>query len=134
MYDKYLIVGEEFKNIVEDGKVTGFQIGERLPYYRGVVLSLVGDTDLSVDGEHYSPDKISVTLGEKTYKLRDLENEADDRWEFGDVGILKVEKPGGLEPGEHGPGPLDLILGGGEYLVQDVKLTRVDRGFAVEAQ
>jgi hypothetical protein len=41
MYDQYVIVGEEFKNVIRDGKVVGFQIGERLPYYRGVVLSFL---------------------------------------------------------------------------------------------
>ena len=101
MFDKYMIVGDEFKNVVEDGKVTGFQIGERLPYYRGVVLSLVGETDLVVDGERIPPDDITLALGGKTYKLTDLQNETEDKWEFGDVGILKVAKPGGLKPGEH---------------------------------
>jgi hypothetical protein len=101
MFDKYIIVGEEFKNVKKDGEVTGFQIGERLPYYRGVVLSIIGPTDLVVDGERYSPDRITVTLHGNTYKLNDLEDHTDDRWEFGEVGILTVEKPGGLPPGEH---------------------------------
>jgi len=101
MFDKYMIVGEEFKNVEQDGKVTGFQIGERLPYYRGVVLSIIGPTDLAVDGEHYSPDQMTVTLHGKTYRLNELEDITDDRWEFGEVGILTVEKPGGLAPGEH---------------------------------
>jgi hypothetical protein len=118
MYDKYMIVGEEFKNTVENGKVTGFQIGERLPYYRGVVLSLIGDTDLVVDGERIRPEDISLALGDKTYKLTDLKNETEDKWEFGDVGILKVAKPGGLNPGEH---KIDLR--------QHVKISYVPVGF-----
>ena len=101
MFDKYMIVGEEFKNVEKDGKVVGFQVGERLPYYRGIVLSVIGQTDLAVDGEHYSPDQISVTIHGNTYRLSDLENQISDRWEFGEVGILTVDKPGGLEPGEH---------------------------------
>ena len=35
MYDKYLIVGEAFRNVARDGRLTGFQLGLRLPYYRG---------------------------------------------------------------------------------------------------
>jgi hypothetical protein len=101
MFDKYIIVGDEFKNVKEDGTVTGFQIGERLPYYRGVFLALVGKTDLAVDGEHFSPDQITVTLHGNTYPLTDLAGIMDDRWEFGEVGILTVKKPGGLQPGEH---------------------------------
>jgi len=101
MFDKYMIVGEEFKNVEQDGKVTGFQIGERLPYYRGVVLSLLGDTDLSVDGEHFAPEQITLTLNGHSYQLSEIKNETDDKWEFGDVGILTISKPGGLAPGEH---------------------------------
>jgi len=101
MFDRYIIVGEEFKNVRKNGEVTGFQIGERLPYYRGVVLSIIGPNELVVDGERYSPDKISVTLHGKTYKWSELEDTINDRWEFGEVGIVTVEKPGGLPPGEH---------------------------------
>ena len=101
MFDKYIIVGDEFKNVTENGTVTGFQIGERLPYYRGVFLALVGKADLVVDGEHFSPDQITVTLHGNSYPLTELASIMDDRWEFGEVGILTVKKPGGLQPGEH---------------------------------
>jgi hypothetical protein len=101
MYDKYLIVGEAFKNVKEGGKVTGFQFGLRLPYYRGVVLSLVGDMVISVDGEKVPTEAMTVTVGGKTYPLSQLENEPVAKWEFGDIGILTVAKPGGLKPGEH---------------------------------
>ena len=101
MYDRYMIVSEEFKNVSENGVVIGFQLGLRLPYYRGVVLSLVGETDLSVDNEAYSPEQITVTLRGSTYQLTELENEPEVKWEFGETGILTVKKPGGLLPGEH---------------------------------
>ena len=118
MFDKYMIVGEEFKNVEKNGEVTGFQLGERLPYYRGITLSLVGTTDLVVDGERYSPDQISVTLHGNTYKLTELEDQTRDRWEFGEVGILTVAKPGGLEPGEHQV-----------QLTQQLKISYVPFGF-----
>jgi hypothetical protein len=101
MYDQYVIVGEEFKNVIRDGKVVGFQIGERLPYYRGVVLSLLGATKLTVDGELIHPEKILLTINGKTLPLTEVENEPVVKWEFGDVGILTVDKPGGLTPGKH---------------------------------
>jgi hypothetical protein len=101
MYDKYLIVGEEFKNVVEGGKITGFQFGLRLPYYRGVVCSLVGKTELTVDGEPVDYEKMFVTIGGRTIKMTELENEPVHKWEFGNIGIVKVDKPGGLKPGEH---------------------------------
>lgn len=101
MYDNYMIVGEEFKNVTRGGQVTGFQIGMRLPYYRGIVLSLIGNTDLIVDGEVIPREQMSVTISGKTFPLTELENEPVVKWEFSDVGILTVEKPGGLPPGEH---------------------------------
>lgn len=101
MYDKYLIVGEAFKNVEEGGKVTGFQLGLRLPYYRGVVLSLVGEMVIKVDGELVPVEDMSVTVGGKTLPVSQLENEPVAKWEFGEVGILTVKKPGGLKPGEH---------------------------------
>lgn len=101
MYDKYMIVGEEFKNVEQNGKVTGFQVGARLPYYRGVVLSILGPTDLRVDGEHFEPEDVTVTVHGNTYELAELQDQVEDRWEFGEVGILTVNKPGGLPPGQH---------------------------------
>jgi Domain of unknown function (DUF6379) len=101
MYDKYLIVGEAFRNVEKDGQLTGFQLGLRLPYYRGVVLSLVGETVLAVDGEKVPAEKMTVTVGGKTFPMTRLEDEPAAKWEFGEVGIVTVEKPGGLQPGEH---------------------------------
>ncbi len=101
MYDKYLIVGEHFKNVEESGNVTGFQLGMRLPYYRGVVLSLVGETIITVDGEEYGHEDMTLTLDGKDYPMSQLEEEPVEKWEFGDVGIVTIAKPGGLEPGEH---------------------------------
>ncbi|NUM44862.1 MAG: hypothetical protein HUU38_09145 [Anaerolineales bacterium] len=101
MYDHYMIVGEEFKNVSHEGQVTGFQVGMRLPYYRGIVLSLIGNTDLIVDGEAIPRERMSVTISGKTLPLSALENESVVKWEFGDVGVLTVDLPGGLQPGEH---------------------------------
>jgi len=118
MYDKYLIVGELFKNVVEAGKVTGYQFGLRLPYYRGVVLSLVGETSITVDGEKVPFESMSVTVHGKTYKMARLEDEPEEKWEFGDIGIVTVAKPGGLPVGEH---KIELM--------QHMKISYVPGGF-----
>jgi len=96
-----MIVEEEFKNISQGNKVTGFQIGMRIPYYRGVVLSLLDETRLTVDGELIPPEQIMLTISGKTLPLVHLEDDPVTKWEFGDVGILTVNKPGGLIAGEH---------------------------------
>jgi Domain of unknown function (DUF6379) len=101
MFDKYMIVGEEFRNVEKDGKVTGFQVGLRLPYYRGIVISLVDPPQLTVDGETIAPERATVTLHGNTYKLAEMEDQDVDRWEFGEVGIVTVKEPGGLKSGWH---------------------------------
>ena len=101
MFDKYMIVEDEIKNIEKDGKVVGYQLGVRLPYYRGVVLSLVGEMVLTVDGEKVPVEKMTLHMHGKAYPLNKLEEESEDKWEFGDVGIVSIEKAGGLKPGKH---------------------------------
>ena len=101
MFDKYMIVGKEFKNVRDGGDVTGWQLGLRLPYYRGVVLSLVGEMDISVDGVKVPVENMQVTVGGKTFPVKQLENEPVNKWEFGEVGLLTVTQPGGLKPGQH---------------------------------
>lgn len=101
MFDKYMIVEENFRNVEESGKVFGFQMGVRLPYYRGVVLSLVGEMDITVDGEKMPIEQMTLTLDGKSYPLSKLEDESVDKWEFGNIGILTITKPGGLKPGDH---------------------------------
>lgn len=101
MYDNFMIVGDEFRNVVANGEVVGYQLGMRLCYYRGIVLSLIDTIALKVDGEEIAQDALTVTVGGKTFPVSDLENQPVAKWEFGEVGILAVKKPGGLQPGEH---------------------------------
>jgi len=101
MFEKYIIVEKDTKNIVEDGKVTGFRVAVRVPYYRGLGISMIEDIQLNVDGKPIPSDNLLVELHGNTYSLKAMEKEADDRWEFGEVGYLKVLQPGGLPAGEH---------------------------------
>jgi hypothetical protein len=101
MFEKYIIVENETKNIEENGKITGFQVGARVPYYRGLGISMIEDIQLRVDDKPVEPENILVNLHGNSYTLKQMETEPDDRWEFGEVGILKVSHPGGLEQGKH---------------------------------
>ena len=49
--EREIIQSVGFRNLVEDGVVTGFQFKVRLPYYRGVFLSQLRTGDLIVDGQ-----------------------------------------------------------------------------------
>jgi hypothetical protein len=61
----------------------------------------VGETILVVDGEKVPLDKLTVTVGGRTFPMAGLEDEPVAKWEFGEVGIVTVDRPGGLQPGEH---------------------------------
>ena len=100
MYEQYIIHTKP-ENTVEEGVVTGFQVGAKAPYYRGLGISMVEDIQVTLDGNKVSPESIRVVLHGNTYTLKEMETEPDDRWEFGEVGTIKVLQPGGLTPGEH---------------------------------
>lgn len=101
MFEKYMIVEDQVKNIVENDKITGFQFGARLPYYRGVSLSMVEEIEVSLDGNVLPQDKVGITVHGNTYNLQQRENEMDDRWEMGEVATLTVHHNGGLSKGTH---------------------------------
>jgi hypothetical protein len=107
MYEKYMIVPEKAQKTEN-----GFQIGARLPYYRGVSLSMVEEIEISVDGETLPQNAVSITIDGKTYDLKQRESELTNRWEMGDVAILTVEKSDGLSKGEHSIGlKINLRIG-----------------------
>lgn len=79
----------------------GFEIGARLPYYRGVSLSMVEEIEVTLDGETLPQSDVAITVHGNTYTLEQRENETLDRWEMGEVATLSVSKAGDLPTGEH---------------------------------
>jgi hypothetical protein len=57
--------------------------------------------DVSVDGEKFPRDQITVTIGGKTYTQEAMTKIADVQWPVSEAAILTVAKPGGLKPGVH---------------------------------
>jgi hypothetical protein len=107
MFEKYMILENDVQNIVENGKITGFQFGARLPYYRGLGLSMVEDIGVKIDGQTIDSERINLSVHGNTYSLQQMETEANDRWEMGEVGHISVREDGGLSKGEH---QLNLML------------------------
>lgn len=101
MFEKYMICEHGFKNVAEAGEVTGFQFNARLPYYRGLGVSMVESLVVTVDARRYPREALRVTLHGNTYTLDEMETEYEDRWEFGEEGTVTVCQPGGLAPGLH---------------------------------
>src|SRR3974390_784302 len=101
MFDQYMICTDGFCNTREGGQVTGFQFGARLPYYRGLGLSMVEDIAITVEGNAVAKEDILFCVRGKSWTLAELESEASERWEMGEIATLKVRKAGGLAKGNH---------------------------------
>jgi hypothetical protein len=101
MFEKYMICEHDFRNVIEGGQVTGFQFKTRLPYYRGLGISMIENLAVTVDARRFPREALHITLHGNTYALDAMEQEYNDRWEFGEEGIVTVKLPGGLTPGLH---------------------------------
>jgi hypothetical protein len=96
MMDKLMIVEDSLENV--DG---GFAFLGRLPYYRGLGLSMIEDIQVTVDGEAMPRASVRFSVRGKTYTLDEMETVYDDRWNFGEKAKITVLKDGGLAPGPH---------------------------------
>ncbi len=101
MFDKYMICPETVRNVADGGRTVGFEFGARLPYYRGLGLSMVEDVAVTVDGKRIPRDRIRLTVSGRTYTLDELESEYQAVWEMGDIAVVRALVDGGLSPGEH---------------------------------
>jgi hypothetical protein len=92
-----------FRNVTEDGKVTGFAFEFKAQYYRGFTLSIVRDIQVNVDGKDYPREDIRFSVNGETFTLEEMRTtiDSDYRWEFGDYATVSVLTDGGLAKGEH---------------------------------
>ena len=101
MLDFPIIQGRGFRNVVEDGRVTGFSFQLRNPNYRGGAASMLDGIEVVVDGERI-PDHVPLwTLQGRTLTLDELRASTDVRWQLDEPATITVPKPGGLSVGVH---------------------------------
>ena len=100
MFDDKIIVPDSLERLTADG-AEGFALLARLPYYRGLGLSMVEDIGVTVDGEKVPRENIRFSVRGRTWTLDEMETEYGDRWNFGEKARILVKKPGGLHAGEH---------------------------------
>jgi hypothetical protein len=103
MFDKYLICTDGFHNVIsETGNIEGFELKIRIPYYRGVPLSVIDEIKVAVGGgmggeaEVYSNDQIRFTVASGSFMMSEMSTVATRRWNFDEDATLKIYKPGGL--------------------------------------
>ncbi len=99
MLDRNVIQGRGFRNVVDGGQVTGFQLQLRQPNYRGTAGSLLDGVEVVVDGERV-PDHVPLwTIQGRTLTLDELRASTDVRWQLDEPIVITVPKPGGLTAG-----------------------------------
>ena len=99
--EKQVIQSVGFRNIEENGEITGFQLKIRLPYYRGVYLSQIRPGHLIVDGESFGENEIMWRVNGEDYTYADLRANCKEHWHPMEPATLIVKKPGGLKQGFH---------------------------------
>lgn len=101
MLDRSVLQIRGFKNVIENGKITGFQFNIRSQDYRGMAGSQIDGIEVIVDGEKFE-DHIPIwTLQGKTYTIDQLRTSTDVRWALDEIATITVPKPGGLSVGVH---------------------------------
>ena len=103
MFDGYIFTENTLANVEVDGEVIGYEMRTRIPYYRGIPLSMVHDVEVEVDGAPVPREDIRFTAdgGEHWFTLAEMETVTFFRWEYADEATVRVLTPGGLPAGEH---------------------------------
>jgi hypothetical protein len=99
VFDQYIVCEENFR-VRDDGRPGGV-VEVRMPYYRGLRLSMVEAVDLTIDGHAVPPSRTTFTVHGNTYTFDRMPGVIDDRWEFGERAQLAFETDEPLSPGEH---------------------------------
>ena len=101
MFDGYIFTEGSLSNVELDGGVIGYEMRTRIPYYRGIPLSMVHDVEVEVDGAAVPREDIRFTAdgGAHWWTLAEMETVTTFRWEYEDEATVRVLAPGGLAPG-----------------------------------
>lgn len=99
MFDRYIVCENSLRRR-PDGRPGGV-VQVRMPYYRGLGLSMVEAVDLTLDGTPIPADRTTFTVHGATYSFADLPTTVDDRWEMGEPADLGFETDRPVEPGDH---------------------------------
>ncbi|MEV7976730.1 DUF6379 domain-containing protein [Streptomyces sp. NPDC086519] len=99
MFDKYIVCEDGFRTR-GDGRPGG-ELEVRMPYYRGLFLSMVEAVDLTLDERPVPAERTTFSVHGNTYTFAELPQVTDDRWEMGERAVLAFETDAPLAPGDH---------------------------------
>jgi len=101
MLEKQVIQSVGFRNTINDGNTTGFQLRVRLPYYRGIFLCQLRPGTLIVDGKRFEKEDIIWNIAGVDHKYEEMKNDTETHWSILEPAVLKVKLDGGLSQGYH---------------------------------
>lgn len=101
MNDSDIVKREDIQSVIVDGVGTGFNVKLKIPYYRGVSLSLIEDITVTYDDEVYTRDQLKFTVGGRTHTFAEMATISLLRWEFGEKATVFVPRIGGIALGFH---------------------------------
>ena len=96
MFDQYILCEEGFR-ATADGAV----VQVRMPYYRGLGLSMVEAVDLTFDGVRIPAEHTTLTVHGHTYSFAEMPGVTNDRWEMGEPAELAFTTDTPVTAGEH---------------------------------
>lgn len=96
MLETHMLNPDGYKNTDQ-----GFAFQMRVPYYRGITLSIIRNIQVAVDGVEYPREAVTITINGETFTLEEARTVISNRWLFGQFGEIGVKKEGGLAPGKH---------------------------------
>jgi hypothetical protein len=99
MFDKYIVCEDSLRTT--DAARTSAVVEVRMPYYRGLGLSMVEGVDLVVDGTPVPAAATTFAVHGRRYAMTELPTVFDDRWEMGERAEVGFTLPEPLAPGDH---------------------------------
>lgn len=102
MFDNNVFIPNTCKNVVEDGKVIGYEMQTHITYYRGIPLSMINFLKVAVDEAEVPEENIRFTPdGIDWFTQKEMETVSEIKWEYGVPGTVRVLQEGGLSKGVH---------------------------------
>lgn len=97
---KYMVDKASIRNVLSaDGNRIGFECRLKIPYYRGVALSMVDDLFVKVGGDFFPKEALSFTVDGRTYTWPQIETVTTFRWEYGQEATVFVPLEFGIFSG-----------------------------------
>ena len=95
---KKAIVKGSFRNVIEGGEKTGFELTVKNKLGLG---TLIGCYPVIINGKEYPIEKLVVSKDGKEYKASDIGESMPLTVKFGDEIVLRMMDGAGLDPGKY---------------------------------